>query len=114
MKVALLGVVACCLVLFAAASGDRREREPITTEGAAPTGPRAPTPVHPRRPSHYRVPRHAIRVADAAALREQLKQRRPTAIVLANGRYESRRPFLNPTATGSMPPPWVARSCAPG
>ena len=95
MKLALLGVVACMAVI-AATSGDRRERQPATAVGAAATGPRAPSPVHPRRPAHYRVPRNAIRVTDAAELRNRLKQRRRTAIVLANGRYAGRRPFLNP------------------
>jgi hypothetical protein len=95
VKLALLGVVACVAV-FAATSGDRRERQPATALGAAATGPRAPTPVHPRRPARYRVPRNAIRVSDAAELRTRLRQRRRTAIVLANGGYDGRRPFLNP------------------
>ena len=95
MKLALLAVVACCVVVVATGPADRRERAPAAAEGAPTSGPRAPAAVHPRPPSRYRVPRHAIRVASARALHTALKRRRPTAIVLANGRYESRKPFLN-------------------
>ena len=96
MKVALLGVFACCVVVLAAGSGDRRDRQPRASQGAATSGPRAPSSVHPRRPSRYRLPRNAVRVASTKQLRAELDRRRRTAIVIANGRYDSRRPFLNP------------------
>jgi hypothetical protein len=95
VKLALLGLIACCAVVFAAAHGDeaKRARQP---QGAPTSGARAPAPVHPRRPSRYRVPRGAIHVSTAAELKRALRHRSRSAIVLANGTYSSRRPFLNP------------------
>jgi hypothetical protein len=95
VKLALLGLIACCAVVFAAAHGDggKRARQP---QGAPTSGARAPGPVHPRRPSRYRVPRGAIHVSTATELNSALTHRSRSAIVLANGTYSNRRPFLNP------------------
>lgn len=95
MKLALLGLIACCALVIAAAHGDgeRRARQP---QGAPTSGARAPGPVHPRRPSRYRVPRGAIHVSTAAELNSALRRRSRSAIVLANGTYSSPRPFSNP------------------
>jgi hypothetical protein len=95
VKLALIGLIACCAVVFATAHGDggKRARQP---QGAPSSGARAPGPVHPRRPSRYRVPRGAIHVSTAAELKNALRHRSRSAIVLANGTYSSRRPFLNP------------------
>jgi hypothetical protein len=95
VKLALLGLIACCAVVFATAHGDggKRARQP---QGAPISGARAPGPVHPRRPSRYRVPRGAIHVSTADELKNALRHRSRSAIVLANGIYSSRRPFLNP------------------
>jgi hypothetical protein len=94
VKLALLGLIACCAVVFAAAHGDgeKRARQP---QGAPTSGPRAPGPVHPRRPSRYRVPRGAIHVSTAAELRSALRHRSRSAIVLANGTYSGTKPFFN-------------------
>ncbi len=96
MKLALLGLVACCAVVLAAADGDHQQRRVEAGQGAATSGVLAPAPVHPQHPARYRLPRHAIRVSTTAALRAALRSRHRSAIVLADGTYGGRRPFLNP------------------
>ena len=93
MKMGLFALTACCVVVLAAATGERRERQARAGPGAAAAGPHAPRSVHPRRPSRYRLPRHAIRVSSAQQLRAALQRRERSAIVLANGSYDSARPF---------------------
>jgi len=95
VKLAVVALIACALVLVAARDASRQP-EANGASGAATSGPRAPGPVSPRPPSRYRSPRHATRVSTSRQLREALKRRRRSAIVLANGRYGSRQPFLNP------------------
>jgi hypothetical protein len=92
VKLLLLGLFAICALAFAATRGEQRD----AGAGAATTGPRAPAPVHPRRPARYRLPRHAIRVDTAAELRTALRRHERSAIVLANGTYSGAEPFLNP------------------
>jgi hypothetical protein len=94
VKLALLGVMACCALVFAAVRGDDGKRDQ-QRQGAPTAGPQAPGPVHPRSPSRYGVPRGAIHVSTAAELRTALRHRSRSAIVLANGIYSGRRPFFN-------------------
>jgi hypothetical protein len=96
VKLALLGLIACCAVVFATTRGDGRDHRSTTRQGAPTAGPSAPVPVHPRKPSRYRVPRGAVRVSTAAELRSALRRRDRSAIVLAAGRCDGDRPFLNP------------------
>jgi hypothetical protein len=93
VKMGLFALIACCVAVLAAATGDQRERQARAGPGAAASGPHAPRSVHPRRPSRYRLPRRAIRVSSAQELRAALQRRARTAIVLANGSYDSARPF---------------------
>ena len=93
---ALLGVIACGAILFAAAGSDLQKRPPTERPATANDGRRAPNPLDPRRPSSYQLPRQGMRVSSSQELRAALQRRRPAAIVLADGTYEAERPFLNP------------------
>jgi hypothetical protein len=55
-----------------------------------------PESFQPEPPSSYRPPADALRVSTARELRRALARHRRRAIVLAPGRYDTRRPFLNP------------------
>ena len=104
VKLALLGVIACCAVVFAAAQGDGEKRAPAAARARRSPGPARPAPCTPGGPSRYRVPRGAIHVSTAAELQNALRHRSRSAIVLANGTYSSRRPFINSSATSSTRP----------
>lgn len=94
MKAVLLGCVAACALLLAAVVGSGDDRE---TAGRGGMAARAGLQVAaPRAPARYRTPRSAVRVSDSRELRRALAAPAPTPIVLAPGRYGSRRPFLNP------------------
>jgi hypothetical protein len=93
VKLAVIACVAFCAAALglAAGSGNDRAQGPPVGHGAR-AAPRAITVHHPRR---YRVPRGAVRVASARALRAALAVRRPTSIVLAPGSYGGREPFVD-------------------
>lgn len=82
---ALLLAVVASTTAVTLSGGDRR----------SPVG-ASPDQVRPAAPHSYKVPRGAKLVATAAQLRTVLRRPRPTAIVLADGVYDGRRPFLNP------------------
>ena len=96
MRLALLGLLAVCAVVFATTRGERSDAERPAGAGAPRSGPRAPAAVRPRKPAGYRVPRNAVRVDTAAELRAALRRPERTAIVLAPGTYSGTEPFLNP------------------
>jgi hypothetical protein len=89
VKVLLLGFVAaaCGLAVLLASGGDDTE-SPAAVRVAAPEPPAAP--------GRYRLPRGAVRVSSPRGLHGALARHERRSIVLAPGRYESRRPFLNP------------------
>jgi hypothetical protein len=64
----------------------------------AETGSKAPKPdpLRPVPPSPYDLPAGALRATTSAQLAKALRRTRPTAIVLADGVYGGRGPFLNP------------------
>jgi hypothetical protein len=96
VKLMLLGLAAACAVLLVAVvagSGKEGSREPRAATAAAVDRPRV---VPPRPPARYRVPRAAVRISTAPALRRALAAPGRSAIVLAPGVYGGRRPFLNP------------------
>jgi hypothetical protein len=78
---------ACALALLLGRDGDGSE---------SPAALRPAPPIRPSPPARYRVPRHAVRVSTSRQLHAALARGRRTTIVLASGRYASRRPFLNP------------------
>ena len=89
MKVAALitCAAACGLVLLLDRDDEQAE---------SPAAGRIAPPVRPAQPARYRVPRGAVRVSTSRQLHAALARTARTAIVLAAGAYESRRPFLNP------------------
>jgi hypothetical protein len=95
VKLVLLGCVASCAVLLMliGGSGEDRAQGPVTGAAAAARGALHVSP--PKRPGHYRLPRHAVRVSNSNAFRRALAARNRTSIVLAPGSYDSRQPFSN-------------------
>jgi hypothetical protein len=93
VKLLVLGCVASCagLLLVVVSSGDDRAQAPAGNAARA-----APRIAAPKRPAHYRVPRHAVRVSSSEALRRALAARQRKSIVLAPGTYGGPQPFLNP------------------
>jgi hypothetical protein len=77
----------CGLALVPGCAGERTE-SPAAVRPAPAAAPAAPGP--------YRVPRGAIRVSSSRGLHAALAAAGRRTIVLAPGRYASRRPFLNP------------------
>jgi hypothetical protein len=95
VKLVLLGCAASCAValLFVAGGGGHdRAQEPATGTAALV----APHISAPKRPAHYRMPRHAVRVSTARAFRSALAAHNRKAIVLAPGSYGGRQPYFNP------------------
>jgi hypothetical protein len=94
MKVAVLCVAAAAGLLLLVHGARKDDRA-----GSAEAGAGAPARVHvrPHRPAPYRVPADAIRVGSARALRAALTTHGRRSIVLADGVYRGRRPFLNPS-----------------
>lgn len=83
-------------LVFAAAAVLLRGHEQQTVEAESGRMAPEPEPVLPLAPSPYHVPDGAQRVRSSAQLAAALRRTRPTDIVLADGVYRSRRPFLNP------------------
>jgi hypothetical protein len=79
--------VGCGLVLLVGRDGNGSE---------SPAALRPAPLIQPAPPTRYRVPRGAIHVSTSRQLHAALARSQRTTIVLAPGRYESRRPFLNP------------------
>jgi len=93
VKPVLLGCVAACavLLLVVVGCGEDRARAPAAGNTVGATPHVSP----PKRPAHYRAPRHAVRVSSSEALRRALGARQRKSIVLAPGSYGGPEPFLN-------------------
>jgi len=91
MLAAGLFAVAVAVGIAASGGGDHERGRSAATARL-----QVPRIAAPRAPRAYRAPRRAVRVSTSAQLRAALALRARTSIVLAPGRYDGTRPFLNP------------------